>query len=384
MLGHKGVRVRAPTITSILVLSLATTACFEEPIRERIHLTMLGGEATVLTTVLEISPPGFAGTNTELAGRLDDARAELDGGWDRWRPLYDRLEPAAESYRLERVDGLARRAVYSAVVPDFGRVERFFGSEGLSSVLVVDGPIHELQLYPAGGTRATWSQQQEVERAMDGWSAAVAEYLAASIQLWAYLESRPDRAVPCFSHLFDSHGPDSGPLTEVEEGLVQNAKDTMETVADALMVPDGAAYSPNELSRLVYDPFPTRLTVSIRGRILDVAGFREGDGFVERLPVDLWQALVSLEGRWLSPDPVTAAVLPDAELPEIDPVAFAGLPRWHSEPPGAAEVADGLTAQLVPPDVCAIQWTSTSVGIADLEEGDPRRWIEAAEAVIPR
>jgi len=251
-------------------------------------------------------------------------------------------------------------------------------------VLVVDGPIHELQLYPAGGTRATWSQQQEVERAMDGWSAAVAEYLAASIQLWAYLESRPDRAVPCFSHLFDSHGPDSGPLTEVEEELVQNAKDTMETVADALMVPDGAAYSPNELSRLVYDPFPTQLTVSIRGRILEVAGFLEREGLLQRPPVDLWQALISLEGRWLSPDPVTTAVLPDAELPEVDPVAFANRARWYSTPPSAAGVADVLVAGLVPPDVHAVRWTVVDAAIPDLEAGDPRGYIEAAEAGLLR
>ena len=374
----------APKIAAILVLSAATTACFEEPIRERVHLTMLGGQATVLTTILEISPPEVAGSNVQLSRRLDDARAELDSGWDRWRPLYDRLEPTADSYRLERVEGLARRAVYSAVVPDFDRVERFFETEGLSTVLVVEGPVHELQFYPSGGTRATWSQQQDVERALDVWSTVVAEYLAASIRLWAYLESRPDRAVPCFSHLFDSHGSDSGPLIDDEEELVLDAKETMEKVADALIVADGAAYSLNELSRLVYDPFPTRLTVSFRGHTLSVIGFHEPGPFVERPPVDLWQALVSLEGRWLSPDPVTAAVLPDAQLPEVDPVAFAALPRWYSTPPGPAEVADGLTAGLVPPDVYAVRWTTTADGIFDIEDGDPRRLIDAAEAVVPR
>lgn len=376
--------MRAPVTASILVLTVAMTACFEEPIRERVHLTMLGGQATVLTTVLDVSPPQYAGSNSELAGRLDDARADLDSGWDRWRPLYDRLEPAAESYRLERVDGLARRAVYSAVVATFEPVERFLGSEGLSGVLAVDGPVHELQLFPEGGTRATWTQQQEVERALESWAAAVAEYLTASIDLWAYLESRPDRAVPCFSHLFDSHGPDSGPLTDIESGLVDDAKSSMETVADALMVPDGAAYSPNELSRLVYDPFPTRLTVSTRGPILQVEGFRQNGGFLERPPVDLWQALISLEGRWLSPDPVTAAVSPDAGLPEVDPATFADLSRWHSSPPSASEVAAALATGLVPPDVHLVRWTAASSGIPDLGEGDPRRFIEAAETDLLR
>ncbi len=328
--------MRAPVTASILVLTVAMTACFEEPIRERVHLTMLGGQATVLTTVLDVSPPQFAGSNSELAGRLDDARADLDSGWDRWRPLYDRLEPAAESYRLERVDGLARRAVYSAVVATFEPVERFLGSEGLSGVLAVDGPVHELQLFPEGGTRATWTQQQEVERALESWAAAVAEYLTASIDLWAYLESRPDRAVPCFSHLFDSHGPDSGPLTDIESGLVDDAKSSMETVADALMVPDGAAYSPNELSRLVYDPFPTRLTVSTRGPILQVEGFRQNGGFLERPPVDLWQALISLEGRWLSPirSRPQSVRTPDCQrsIQPHSPICRAGTHRHRRRP----------------------------------------------------
>ena len=88
----------------VCVLCLVTAGCFEEPVQEHVHLTMLGGGAAVLTTVQEVAAPWQAGSNPALAERLDDARSELASGWDRWRPLYDDLDPAAERYSMELVD----------------------------------------------------------------------------------------------------------------------------------------------------------------------------------------------------------------------------------------------------------------------------------------
>jgi hypothetical protein len=376
--------MRKPPIVLFVVLVLMATGCFEEPIREQVHLTMLGGEAAVVTTVLEISPPEIAGSNAALAARLDEARAEMDGGWDRWRPLYDRLDADAESYRLERIRGMAQRSIYSALVPSFSAVEGFLASQGLAPAVFVDGQIHRLELSPTGGTQASWSQRQLVERTLNDWSVIVADYLESSIELWGYLDDHPERATACFCQLFDSHGTGSGPLDPEEEKLVTALSDAMQRVADVLMVPDGWDYSPNELSRLAYDPFPTRLTVSVAGQILDSEGFVQTDGALERPPVDLWQALISLEGRWLTPDPVTAAVTPNAMLPEIDAAAFASLPRWASTSPSASEVADALASGLTPLDLHTVRWTTAGLELVDLEAGDPRRFLTAAEAGLPR
>jgi len=89
-----------------------------------------------------------------------------------------------------------------------------------------------------------------------------------------------------------------------------------ESLFGPALVPEGESFSMNELTRLVFDPFPARLTVSVDGRVLQSDGWIAESGFFERPAVDAWNALVSLEGRWLSPDLVTALASPAPEDPE--------------------------------------------------------------------
>jgi hypothetical protein len=383
-------RILDPMVNRRLLLTLAMVVsligCFEDPVREHVHLSFIGGNAVVVSTVLDVAEPDVAGSNPELAGRLDEARSEIEGGWDRWLPLYGQLEPVAERYSIEKVDGLARRALYSAVVPRFEPVERFLGSEGISATLAGQGPLRELQLYPTGGTRATWRQQEEVDRRIDEWSEAVADYLAAGIALYDYLERHPNRAVSCFSHVFDQHGPESGPLSDHEAELVEQIDHTTLAVAKILTVESGEAHSINELSRLVFDPFPTRLTLSVDGPVLSSDGFVTADGIVERPAVDLWRAMTNLEGRWLLPDLVTAMVspAPEDQQPETDAAEFARKTRRFGAPPAGFEVADSLRSDLVPPTSHVVRWRSSSSGQPKFEEIDPRKFIAAAEAALPR
>ncbi len=377
--------MRLHPLLTIVAISLMTAGCFEEPVREHVHLSFLGGGAAVVTTVQEVAAPWEAGSNPALAGRLDDARSELESGWDRWRPLYDQLQPAAERYSVEMVDGLVRRATYGAVVASFDPVEQFFGAEGLSAVFFVDGTISELQLYPVGGTRATRTQRQLVEAEIDVWAAAVADYLGHAIALYTYLEQRPDRAVPCLAHIFDEHGPDPTPLEGREERLVLDLKPAIERVADVLLVPDDRAFTPNELVRLAFDPFPARLTVALDGHLISSEGFTEHDGFLERPRVDLWTALQTLEGQWVSPDLVTAMVVPGPEdqQPEIDPVSFAALPRRFAAPPNAAEVSAILRQALVPRDVHVLRWRPVATEAPDFEDADPLEFLKDPQNLPP-
>jgi hypothetical protein len=365
---------------SVALSCLATAGCFEEPVREHVHITMIGGGAAVLTTVQDVAAPWQAGSNPELAGRLDDARSELGSGWDRWRPLYDELRPVAERYSIELVDQLVRRATYGAVVPFFAPVGRFLGAEGLSASFSQNGSVAEIQLYPSGGSRATWRQRQEVEAELDLWAATVADYLHHAVALYAYLEGRPDRAAPCLAHVVDVHEPDFGSLTDHEQRLVTDLKPAMEAVADILLVPEDRAFSLNELSRLAFDPFPARLTISVDGPVLQTEGLLVDDGHLERPRVDLWSALIALDGRWLSPDLVTAMVAPAPEdrQPEVQPELFASRPRRFGRPPEAGEVAEALRSRLIPPDMHVVRWRPVAMSAPDFEATDPRRYLDAA------
>jgi hypothetical protein len=369
---------------------LAAAACFEEPVREHLHLTLIGDQVVVVTTVQEVAGPEAAESNPELAARLDETRAAIERGWDRWRPLYDELQPGIERTTIEKENGVARRALYSAATADFDAVARLLGSLGLGAMLHHE-PIgdtaseHELRLYPVGSPPATSNERAEVERRLDEWSVTVAEYLAEAAALYEHLERRPDRAVPCFSHLFNRQGQEPAALDRGEEELVARLKDRIQAVARVLQVESGEAYTLNELSRLAFDPFPVRLTVAVRGTPVTVEGFVEGAGFLERPAVDLWRALAGLEGRWLSPDLVTAMIAPGPQdrQPEPVPEDFATITRRWTKAPQPSEVAEALRAELIPLELHRVLWRSTAAEVLDPENEDPWRLLDAALADLP-
>ena len=190
------------------------------------------------------------------------------------------------------------------------------------------------------------------------WSAWLAEYLGAVTELYDHLDHNPDRAVPCFANVLDRHEglAETGPLSPIEEELVERVKESMEWVAAALLVTDDEAFSLNELSRFVYDPFPTRLTIAVEAEVVDAAGFNDRGSFFERPAVDVWNALRSLEGRWISPDLVTAAAAPvsDEQQPNPDVLLLASLPRYFSSPPTPAEV-EAAISEGAPGDVFLLE-----------------------------
>jgi hypothetical protein len=179
---------------------------------------------------------------------------------------------------------------------------------------------------------------------------------------------------------------DSGPLFEEEEHLVVNLKESLDLVVEVLMVPDDESFSLNELARLVYDPFPARLTVAVHGLVLETDGWQITDGIYERPAVDAWNALRSLEGRWIEPDLVTALAAPASEdgQPDPDPVDFAARPRYFSMPPTSGEVESAVLNHLIPEEVLRLRWR-TPPDREDNQPFDSVFWLPAmaeAERVI--
>jgi len=376
--------------TALIVLAcLPLTACFEEPVREHVHLTIRNDDPIIVTVVQEVASSDVARGNTELAYRLDESRDTIDQSLDPWSRRFALLEPLAERLSIERLEGELRRSIHSAVVPSFNDAVRLLEADGLTGNLTRAGGSAEIQLYPTGGSRATYLQRQEAERRLDDWSQRLAAYFEAVADLYAHLEERPDRAVPCFAHVFDKHEGlgVTGPLDEVEEELVTRAKTTMEEVALVLLVPDDDAFSLNELTRLVYDPFPARLTVAVEGHVLSFEGWIEDGGFYERPAVDAWNALRSFEGRWISPDLVTAAAapLPEEQQPDPDVLLFASLPRRFTSPPSSGDVEAALLAAMVPESRLQLRWRTPPRVEGEFVEL-PSEWLEAmaaAEATVP-
>jgi len=369
----------------IAILCLPLLGCFEEPVREHLHLTLRGGGPVIVTVVQEVTSSDQTGDNPELNDRLEESRDTIDNNLDPWSQRFALLEPLAEHISVERIEGELRRSIHSAVLPSFDEVLQLVEADGLTgSLTVVDGTA-ELELFPTGGSRATYTQRQDAERLLSEWSVEVAVYFEAVADLYSHLDQRPDRAVPCFAHVFDEYeGPENtGELEPVEDELVLRVKDAMEGVTFALMVEKGEAFSLNELIRLVYDPFPARLTIAVEGQVLEAEGFSAGVDFFERPPVDAWNALRSLEGRWISPDLVTAAAAPAPEdrqpIPNV--LALASSPRRYLPSPEAAEVESAIVAGLVPEEILRLTWRPPPA--ADEESVDWLAMMAKAESSVP-
>jgi len=369
----------------ILCLCLPLLGCFEEPVREHLHLTLRGGGPVIVTVVQEVTSSDQTGDNPELDDRLEESRDTIDNALDPWSQRFALLEPLAEHISIERVEGELRRSIHSAVLPSFDEMLQMVEADGLTGSLTIVGGTADLELFPTGGSRANYTQRQDAERMLSEWSVALVVYFEAVADLYAYLDQRPDRAVPCFAHIFDQHEDlgSTGPLEPIEEELVEQVKDAMEDVTFALIVGKGEAFSLNELIRLVYDPFPARLTIAVEGQVLEAVGFSAGADFFERRPVDAWNALRSLDGRWISPDLVTAAAAPAPEdrqpIPNV--LALASSPRRYLPPPEAAEVESAIVAGLVPEEMLRLSWRPPPA--ADEESVDWLAVMAKAETSVP-
>ncbi len=381
--------MRRFTFSLIVLLCIPLVGCYEEPVSEHVHLWLTGPGLTVVTVVQEVAEPDRAQSNEDLADRLESSREEIDSGLDRWSQRFDLIEMSAERLSTESIHGGLRRSVHTAVTTSFEEIMPMLEADGLTGGIVSAGGDAELTLFPTGGSRATGLQIQAVERRLSEWSALVAEYFEALIELYEYLDARPDRTVPCFAQIFDDHevSGQTGPLTDLETNLITSVTASMENVADALAVPKDEAFSLNSLARLVYDPFPARLTVVVKGEVLESEGFVETGGVFERPPVDAWSALESLVDRWVAPDLVTAAFAPVAldELPEVDLEQLMRRPRRYGSPPAAFEVEGALLGELVPEEMLRIRWRPVLSTPPEPGEGEPN-WtavMTGAEASVP-
>jgi hypothetical protein len=356
-------RRRAPAF----LLFLLFASCFDPPVREDLHLRFLSNGAVVATSTVEISAD--QDSNPALARRLAETRRAILDGSDAWEARFAAARPAAERFWWEKRLGDLQAASRSAIIAEPAGLEALFGDTSVGVTYRIDGDrgLAELTLVPGVATRATRRQREEMRKTLETWSAAVAEYLEAGGDLYAHLERRPERARTCIGLLF-ADLVDERELERLEEpdeeevAIIERLDEAMRQVADVLLVPERAEYSPDEVSHLVYDPFPAKLTVKLPGPALETEGFQLGkDGILAVRGLGLWEALRSLEGRWLAPDPVLFYVetARQGKQAKIDLDAFVQRPRQAVPPtrsPSAEEVRAAVEEELRPAPFYRVIW----------------------------
>jgi hypothetical protein len=134
-------------------------------------------------------------------------------------------------------------------------------------------------------------------------------------------------------------------LTDTEMNLVEATRKSLDNLAFG-------QDETEELEReadLVFNPFPATLVVRVPTEPLIVEGFtREEKGRLVAHTMNLLDAIASLEGKWISPDPLAFALRSDSKgLEDLAPV-LAGQQRRAEAVIGEREVADALRERLQP------------------------------------
>lgn len=341
-----------------LVFALIVLAsCFDPPVKETLQLRFYPNGLASVSNAVQLDLLAADGKNPALTRRMNDLRRELLAGLDPWAQRFEEVEPVSERLSWEKRVGLLYAARRSALIDDPASLRDLFSHTALSvSYTVGEDGLAELVIVPGAPSQATRRQRKDVERRLDEWSGHVAEYLAATGGLYAWLEDNPDRAQPCLAQLFNELIEEPGQEEEVspeERRRIDRVQAAMENVLDVLVIPKGEDRSMDELSHLVYDPFPAPLTVHLPDAPLEVEGFEPSGKEDKVWTVDnpgLWPALRSLEGRWVSPDLVQIYVAhkgPEAE--GLDLGALLDMPRTYAAPmPGSLEVKRALEERLRP------------------------------------
>jgi hypothetical protein len=374
-------RARSPVPASILAAAaLGCAACYELPVRERVEVRFGPGgdfEARVVTRISE------SAENPAVRERLDEIRGLIERREDRWTRGLRALEPSVERLSYEFRDGSLTAAERRA---ESGRLEtlpRLFSEIPVAVYAAREESLVTLEITPGGSNRATDRQERKVRESLDGFAASVAAYQKAAGDLYRHLEKRPERARPCFAAWFGEYldEPAGG-----EEDLDPKESELLDALADAageatkfVFLQEGEAHTLEELSQLVYNPFPAPIEIEVSGGVEESAGFeRIGERRFAIPEIGLYDALWGIEGEWIAPDPVLALMdvilaelRGEEEDPKIDLDRFLGVPRLVRSTPDAAAVRAALEARLRPAEVYRLRWRLPAGGGEAAPEAAP-------------
>lgn len=325
-------------LATLLLLVLAAAAC-DVP-RHEVTLSFdESGEHVTIAAETKLPEKG------KDEARVQRLREDLIAYRDEWSQRFANANPTEDRMLYERTRGVVVRVEHVARI-DADDLQKFFFDVPISTVVTRGPGWTELNLYPGTSNRATREQREELEKHLQLYARRAVDYFAAVRAMYAYLDERQQRAAPMFAALFRDDD-DAKPilLTELEMNLVEAARKAVTN----LTADFDDTYEFQRQADLVFNPFPATLVVRVPTEPLIVEGFaREERGKLVAETQHLIDALASLEGKWISPDPLAFALRSDSKaLEDLAPV-IAAEPRRAAAVIGAQEVADALRARLKP------------------------------------
>jgi hypothetical protein len=353
---------------AVLPIALLLAGCLEPPVSESLDVKLLRGGASVVSIGVALRNASDYDKSPRVQQRLESDARELEEGSDPWSARLRAVEPERQRDVVDRQEGHLRRVVRTALFPEPADLRAFLLDTGIGVVYGEGEGWAELTLTPGRSARATAAQRQHLNVELSEFCRNVATYASATKALYAHLDAHPDRAPACMGELFSVKAKDVK-LTDEESALVTRVNDAISAVCVVLEPAPGEPYTIDEISQLVYDPFPARMRVTVPGEIVEREGFPGELESELRIPVySIWSAFERLEGRWFSPDPALATWRHDISKSEapFDIDAFLAIPRRASVAPTDDEVRAAIENQLKPAPVYRVRFTPA--------EKDEARW----------
>ncbi|MXW01115.1 MAG: hypothetical protein F4X59_05885 [Holophagales bacterium] len=431
VLDHGRSRRSGAFTPALALVGAILAGCTDDPVAETLHLEFFppSAEDPVPADDDVVEPPDTGGYlklearvairrhkvpegNALIERRLNDRTEALMNGYDVWHLRFDSLyEPLADGAEWERAGReLTSYRRWALVGNPDAELQEFFANTPIRPSLVVwdnerrlpdeqrpPPQTVSLEFVSDGGTQATAGESDTVERGLRGFAANAARYQRRVAALWRYMDENPGRRFECLRALFGAaHGdelpesrlaapprelapstaPPSPPeqpaagqpvLRDLEIELIERIVDAGAPLLEIFEVPDDDAFTLQELSRRVFDPFPAVITAVPDGAVVEAVGFAEsGDGWT--IPsLDLWRAYRTLDGRFVSPDPLLFLLDTDGSdfgCDEQDDACkdrervFSFLERgaFVARPGSSNLVRQVLEAELRPLDVYRLVW----------------------------
>jgi hypothetical protein len=339
-----------------LITSVFAAGCDEKDcVKEQVTVEIGDTDAITLTARVDVSIVGEEPEHARLRERARKYRDELERGNDAWSRRLAFLTPATEEtiYRKTQQQLVSVERRVEIKRSDLARV---FGDTPLSFNFFEGPDWTEVVISIGRGRAGTARDRERVDAALRRLTDAYAAYAATVADFYEYLEKHPERAEGAYRKLAELKG-DPDPEDQDLAYFVR-IFEKMDAFAKVQVVDEAEELSLEAASRLVYDPFPSDLTLKIPTAILESEGFDpRGPQSVEVRRRGLRDAFRSLEGRWVEPDILAIMIAREEadDAPEPDLIALGQLPRRYARPSGG-EVRAALLEAMRPRETYRVRW----------------------------
>lgn len=331
----------------VAAAALLLSACGIKPaVENRLSLVFYEDPSRVhVNTSIHIDEPD----NKVIAQRVDNLREAIAGNRDEWAMRFAGLNIDNERIILDRANGRVT-GVERLTTIDRNELPKFFNDMSITVSLLPNNGYTELTIIPGASSRATRQQRERVLATLHAWSAEAAAYVDALSHLYQYLDANPERAQPAFTILLSDR--DQKSVNDEEQALIEKVWTTADRLSERMRPKDTDAYMVDEEFDLVFNPFPGEIVVVTPKIASGVENFDKRDATTFVIPRrGLLDAISSLEGKWVSPDPFAMSAHGDPK-----PDQLAKMPRHWSVLVTASEIEGAVSERLKPASVYRVRW----------------------------